>query len=62
MAGLIRRRWSLKAEDRPSTEDIFDEFQSNDFEMIPGGILSTVHEYCLAVLAWEAGCRLSTEN
>jgi serine/threonine protein kinase len=62
MEGLIRRCWSLKAEDRPSMEDIFDEFQSNEFAIIPGAIPNTVREYCLAVLAWEAGCQLSTEN
>jgi hypothetical protein len=62
MAGLIRRCWSLKAEDRPSMEDIFGEFQSNEFAIIPGANPTTVREYCLGVLAWEAGCQLSTKN
>jgi hypothetical protein len=62
MAGLIRRCWSRKAEDRPSMESIFGEFQSNEFAIIPGAIPGTVREYCLGVLGWETGCRLSTEN
>jgi serine/threonine protein kinase len=62
MAGLIGRCWSLKAEDRPSMESIFGQFQSTGFTIIPGANPITVREYCLGVLAWEAGCRLSTES
>jgi hypothetical protein len=37
MQSLITRCWSTKPEDRPSFDDIPNEFQDNDFAVFPRG-------------------------
>jgi serine/threonine protein kinase len=55
MKSLIARCWSQKAEDRPSFDDIFKEFQTNNFAVFPGGSSQKIFEYARSVLDWEAG-------
>jgi hypothetical protein len=54
MLGLIHRCWSPEPEDRPSMDEMLNEFRSNDFALIPGAISGIVREYVLGVIAWEA--------
>jgi serine/threonine protein kinase len=61
MQNLIPRCWSQKPEDRPSMGDIFNEFQTNGFEIIPGVIPNNVREYVFGVIAWETSCDLQRE-
>jgi hypothetical protein len=62
MQRLIRRCWSQKPEDRPSMEEIFIEFQSNNFAIIPEAISDVVREYVLGVIAWETSRDLSGQR
>jgi serine/threonine protein kinase len=59
MQGLIRRCWAKNPEERPSMHEIFNEFQSNQFEIVPGAMSDTVREYVLGVIAWETSSTLS---
>jgi hypothetical protein len=54
MQSLISRCWSLKAEDRPSFDDILNEFQTKEFEIVPGASSQKILEYARSVLDWES--------
>jgi serine/threonine protein kinase len=56
MKSLISRCWSLKAEDRPSFDDILKEFQTEHFAVVPGASAEKVFEYARSVLDWESCC------
>jgi serine/threonine protein kinase len=61
MQSLIARCWSLKAEDRPSFDDILNEFLKQRFAVFPGASSEKVFEYARSVHDWEmTSCRLAS--
>jgi serine/threonine protein kinase len=54
MQKLIKRCWSMNPGDRPSFDDIFAEFQANNFDIVPGANAITIRDYARGILAWEA--------
>jgi serine/threonine protein kinase len=55
MKSLISRCWSLKAEGRPSFDDILNVFQTKKFKILPGASSHKIFEYTRSVLDWESG-------
>jgi serine/threonine protein kinase len=54
MQDLIPRCWAHDPQNRPSFQDIFDEFQTVDFEILPSVNRSFLKQSVSEVLAWEA--------
>jgi hypothetical protein len=60
MQNLIPRCWSMKAEDRPSFDEILNEFQAANLSFIPGADPERIRAFLVGVLGWEARSRLAT--
>jgi serine/threonine protein kinase len=50
---LITRCWSKRPDDRPSFDDIVDEFEREHFNVFPGAASRKIFEYVRSVLDWE---------
>jgi serine/threonine protein kinase len=60
MRRLIRKCWSRSPESRPSFEDIFTEFESVGFEIVPNANGSDIAAAVSKVIAWEQGSERTT--
>jgi serine/threonine protein kinase len=54
MQGLIGRCWSRNPEDRPTFQEIFAEFQSVDFAILPDADGAMIDNVVAEVLTWES--------
>jgi serine/threonine protein kinase len=54
MKNLIPRCWSMKPQDRPSFDDILNEFQAQNLEIVPEADSELIRNFLCGVLAWEA--------
>jgi hypothetical protein len=52
----------MNPESRPSFDGIFVEFQSNEFDTLPGADARVIREYVTGILAWETRYSLSQRN
>jgi serine/threonine protein kinase len=52
---LIARCWSLNPEDRPSFDQILEEFQTCNFAIVPGADPKQLRSYAWGIIAWEDG-------
>jgi serine/threonine protein kinase len=57
MKSLIPRCWSMNPANRPSFDEILNEFQAQNFEIIPEADPESMRSYLCGVLAWEARAR-----
>jgi hypothetical protein len=55
MQNLIARCWSLNPEDRPSFDEILEEFWKCDFAIVPGADPDELRSYAWGINAWEDG-------
>jgi serine/threonine protein kinase len=55
MQNLIPRCWSLNPGDRPSFEEILDEFRLWDFAIIPDADSDKLRSFAWGITAWEDG-------
>jgi TPR repeat protein len=53
MQDLIRRCWSMKPDDRPSFDDILNEFRGINFAIIPEADPATLQSYVSSIQLWE---------
>jgi serine/threonine protein kinase len=53
MHGLILRCWSLDPANRPSFDDIVNDFETCEFNISPGSSSDTIKEYFCSIKAWE---------
>jgi serine/threonine protein kinase len=55
MQNLISRCWSLNPGDRPSFDQILEEFQRSNFAIVPGADPDELKSYAWGIIAWEDG-------
>jgi hypothetical protein len=55
MQNLITRCWSLNPGDRPSFDEILEEFWKCDFAIVPGADSNELRSYAWGINAWEEG-------
>jgi serine/threonine protein kinase len=60
MQNLIPRCWSMNPEDRPSFDEILNEFQAANLAIIPGADPEQIRGFLVGVLAWETRSHLAT--
>jgi hypothetical protein len=62
MQDLIKKCWLPSRETRPSFAEIFNDFQSKNFSILPGADDALVQKYASEILEWEETHRLNNRD